>query len=100
MYMYWPVAKQPGNQATRHARLPGWGLSRFPLSLGFNQATRHTVVPGGREAAAAAAKRPQRAKRAPAERSEASVHRHITHTKNRNITQTKNKHITQTKLNT
>ena len=63
--------------------------------------TTNTIMFGvmacGREAAAAAAKRPQRAKRAPAERSEASVHKHITHTKNRNRTHTKNRNRTQTK---
>ena len=30
------------NQATRHARLPGWEPGRFPFSLELNQATRHT----------------------------------------------------------
>ena len=39
--MYCPVVKLPANQATRHARFPGWGLGRFAWSLGFNQATRH-----------------------------------------------------------
>ena len=42
--IYWPVVKQPGNQANRHAQLPGWRVQRSSAPMRFNQATKPRAV--------------------------------------------------------